>query len=368
MNEKDIQNDFARLSEMKPPVKRAAYSDRTAWLMAILSEIAYLRFDEENQESLLALAGELANLTDQNSIAEKLESFAKTLEKRDNTDNRILRSILNTGGFELNGILFDRHTDTQGYVAVRRSGGGMDMAVVCFRGTQQKRDWMTNLDIRKTPIRSKSQNSHRVLGNVHQGFNAAFKSVEGQIEEYLRGAEDLPLYITGHSLGGALATLATWHMSGDRLAACYTYGAPRVGDNGLLDRFRTPVYRIVNGADPVPLVPPSEKTIGLLKVIARALGTLIPILEHASGWLIKRQGFRHYGFQRYLSICPEGSDGTYPKLRNEFGISNLERSWRYARLCLAGEATSRKRIDKYHDIALYRTKLRAYAIRRQRRD
>ena len=364
MDEQDIRQDFSRFSELRPPVKRAAYSDRTAWLMAILSEIAYMRFEEEDQKAVLSLAVEMAKLTDQDEIAEKLTSFQKMLGPgvKDNADDHILRAVLRAGGFELKGTLYDQGTDTQGYVAVRRSSDGMSMAVVCFRGTQQIRDWITNFQAEKVPVRSNRPGDRQALGNVHKGFNAAFKSVEHQIDEYLKDARDLPLYITGHSLGGALATLATWYIESDHLAACYTFGAPRVGDDGLQSRFRTPIYRIVNGADPVPYVPPSGMAIGGLKSIVR----VVPYLHSWLPDLLARyQGFRHYGYQRYLSICEEGPDGTYPKLRNEIGVGSLERIFRYARRYLKGEVAAHKRIDKYHDISIYRAKLREYAFRRQ---
>ena len=226
---------------------------------------------------------------------------------------------------------------------------------------------MTNLHVDKAPVSGRNTEDHRTLGNVHSGFNRAFLSVENQVLQYLKGSEDLPLYVTGHSLGGALATLATWYLSGDQLAACYTFGAPRVGDDGLMNRYRTPIYRIVNGADPVPCVPPSGRAISVLKVLLRALSELTPlvgpVLDNTVNWLVRKQGFRHYGYQRYLSICEPGDNGTFPKLRNEFGIGSFERLWRYAQRLMRAEV-AKKRIDKYHDIALYRAKLREFAIRR----
>ena len=80
----------------------------------------------------------------------------------------------------------------------------------------------------------------------------------------------------GHSLGGALAVVATWYQSSARLAACYTFGAPRVGDHGLIDRFRTPIYRIVNGPDPAPFVPPSGAFISFMKSVVRVIGSVLP--------------------------------------------------------------------------------------------
>ena len=368
MPDQELRKDFDRFSQLKPPAKRAAYSDRTAWLMAILSQLAYTRFDEEDRSALLELAGELAELTDREVIAGKLIGLAARLERAGGGDNERLRSILQIGGFELRGVLFDAATDTQGFVAVRHADEDPGMAVVSFRGTQQVRDWMTNLKADKLAVRSDQPGISKTLGHVHKGFNQAFKSVEPQIHRCLRGVEDYPLYFTGHSLGGALATLATWYTAGKRQAACYTFGAPRVGDSRLLERFRTPIYRIVNGADPVPMVPPVGLTIECLKVICRAVGLVITPVNRLTGRLQRYQGYRHYGFQRYLSICGEGPDGTYPRLRNEYGIGTAQRLWRYCRQWFYNEVSARKRLVKYHDIAAYRAKLREYAIRRQHRD
>ena len=363
MDEQNIRSDLAQIQELKPPAKRTAYSDRTAWLMAALAEIAYVPFEGERKSSLLALAAELAKLTDAKNIAQKLEIFGRAVNARDSSDDAQLRSLLEMGGFRLEGTLLDCGTDTQGFVASRQPGEEPGMAVVCFRGTTDARDWMTNLDARKSPVFDSSGN--RMLGYVHEGFHHAYKSVEPQIHEHLEGVEDLPLYIVGHSLGGALATLATWYLAGDRLAACYTFGAPKVGDSGLGDRFRTPIYRIVNGADPVPFVPPSRDFMSALQWFLRQVGKIYPVANVAANWLARFPAFEHYGWQRYLSMCPAG-DGTYPKLRVEYGISAPERCLRYLGLFLRGHAPKAKRLDKYHDMALYRAKLRAYAIRRQR--
>ena len=174
---------------------------------------------------------------------------------RDNRYNRLLRAVLAAGGFELVGALSDTGTDTQGFVAVRRAGDEMDMAVVSFRGTANVQDWMTNLRYSLTPVDFPQAEGREPTGKVHQGFLDAFRSVRGQVDRYLPWAEGLPIFITGHSLGGALATLGAANLSSLGLAACYTFGAPRVGDKGFCSSLRIPVYRVVNPLDPVPLVP-----------------------------------------------------------------------------------------------------------------
>ena len=356
MDEQNIRSDLEQIRKLKPPVKRAAYSDRTAWLMADLAELAYEPFEGEQRSYLLELAAELAELTDADDIAKKLETLSQTMNARNSTNDTQLRAILDVGGFRLKGTLLDRGTDTQGFVASRQLDGELGMAVVCFRGTTNAKDWMTNLDIKKSAVSDRSGN--RVLGYAHEGFHKAYKSVEPQIREYLQSIEDLPLYITGHSLGGALATLATWHLSGDKLAACYTFGAPRAVDAELQGRFRTPIYRIVNGADPVPLLPPSGPTRDVLVWIVRKLGS-----NAAAGWLANLPDFKHCGYQRYLTMCAAG-DGTYPKLRNEYQVNGLKRFSLYVWSYFRREGLKAKRLDRYHGMEQYRAKLRAYALRR----
>ena len=353
----------------RAPVKRAAYSDRTSWLMAVLSELAYMSFDEDDDSSILELERELAELTDRDQIAERPRGQATLLEAARVApaaarDNARLRRALAEGEFALKGVLHDAGTDTQGYVAVRRPEEGPGIAVLAFRGTQQVKDWITNLEAVRTPLAS---SEGRTLGYVHKGFNDAFLSVCEQIDKLLEGDEDLPLYVTGHSLGGALATLATWYRPGDSLAACYTFGAPRVGDSGLIDRFRTPIYRIVNGVDPVPFVPLSGRVVSFAKHALRFVGTVVGPAERMADWLVKYQGYRHYGFQRYLNICAAGPDKDFPRLRVEFAVSPAVRIGRAIGRRLRGEFTRGSRVDRYHKMDLYRAKLRAFAKRRQQR-
>ena len=357
------QQDFAQLNKLKVPVKRAAYSDRTAWTMAILAELAYIKLDEEHEKSLPELALELAALSGSvPKITDRLKDLidSVTAARAPDADadqrNQVLRDALAVGGFELVGApLYDAKEDTQGYVVVRPADPGPAMAVICFRGTKERADWLTNVDIRTQPIDHPNEPG-TVIGNMHRGFYDAYKAVEDQIADCLAGHDDLPLYITGHSLGGALAVIATWFQSSARLAACYTFGAPRAGDTGLVDQFRTPIYRLVNVADPVPFVPPSGRTIHVLKVVARFFKTVLPVFGVAD-WglqkLIKVQKFRHYGDMRYLT----------PAGRVEPAVSS---GWRFLHFLESWYNGKAQRIDKYHAMARYRTKLRARAIERNK--
>lgn len=375
MTHQDTEQNFSELKELKVPVKRAAYSDRTAWIMAVLSELVYTEFDEDSDmksvnHKILSLAGELALVSDDKAIEAKLHNLKKFLfgsgahGSQNDSRNEALKAALRVGGFELAGdkVLVDRETDTQGFVVYREAEDGTGMAVICFRGTKEVRDWMTNLKISPVPI--KDEETSVIIGSMHEGFHDAYRSLHSEIEHCLKGHEYLPLYITGHSLGGALAVVATWYQSSNRLGACYTFGAPRVCDQALMDKFKTPIYRIVNGPDPVPFIPPSGRTIDFFKIVSRMLAAVFPwggVLECATKRLIKIQRFRHCGYMRYMTVVDAGESGEYPKLQVQFGISSLGRLSRYWGLKTKGEAD---RIDKYHDMVRYRDKLRAHARRR----
>ena len=159
--------------------------------------------------------------------------------------------------------------DTQAYIFRTRQ-----FMVLAFRGSQEPKDWLTNfttqlrnLTIRRNGITSVS--SYR--GRVHAGFFLAWAIIEntvlGQISQWQleaaeKGEKLPPLYITGHSLGGALATIAAAALSdnGIDVAGVYTFGQPRVGDrlfvSQLNSRINGKVFRFVNNNDIVPHVPP----------------------------------------------------------------------------------------------------------------
>ena len=236
-------------------VQGPAYCGHMAWVMAIMSELAYMRFEVEDPRALLALPVELGKAMGRPPSNSELQEIDGLLATRDNKDCRLLRAVLAVGGFLLVGALSNHDTDTQGFVALRRVGDAMDMAVVSFRGTENEQDWKTNLRYSLTPADFPQVGGSESAGKVHQGFLETFRSVRGQVDRYLPIAKGLPIFITGHSLGGALATLGAAYLSAWGLMACYTFGAPRVGDRGLASSLRIPVYRVVNPLDPVPLVP-----------------------------------------------------------------------------------------------------------------
>src|SRR5438128_392078 len=97
-------------------------------------------------------------------------------------------------------------------------------------------------------------------GQVHIGFRDALQKVWARIEARLAGFPH-PVFYAGHSLGAALATLASARaiIEGKlpRPAALYTFGSPRVGNATFTARLRSVYHcRVVNDNDIVATVPP----------------------------------------------------------------------------------------------------------------
>ena len=123
--------------------------------------------------------------------------------------------------------------------------------ILVFRGTDEFRDWLTNIETYQT-------HSRYGEGRVHKGFQRALDYVWSFLVDHLK-AFNGPLFYTGHSLGAALATLALVRYPANAL---YTFGSPRVGDQAFVDSLKEQrVYRVVNNKDIVTMVPPSVQQI-----------------------------------------------------------------------------------------------------------
>lgn len=133
-----------------------------------------------------------------------------------------------------------------------------DAVVVAFRGTEMNfEDILTDIRIRRqdlSPVGWKAAEAHR-------GFMTAYGIASRELELAVRDVT-VPIYVTGHSLGGALAVLAGLYLREAypllRIPAIYTFGCPRVGDADFAaweNASGIHHWRIVNRADIVPMVP-----------------------------------------------------------------------------------------------------------------
>ncbi len=148
----------------------------------------------------------------------------------------ILQQYLKEGQMELKLI---RDEDPQFFLAEHAH-----YVVLAFRGTESDniKDIITDLDIRRKSTKQ---------GEIHTGFLNSYCRVHKELSSYLKNIQK-PIYITGHSLGAALAVIATAQLSRYTLAACYNFGSPHIGSLDFDTRLKVPVYRIVNFGDIIP--------------------------------------------------------------------------------------------------------------------
>jgi len=104
---------------------------------------------------------------------------------------------------------------------------------------------------------------------VHSGFTHIWQRIEDNVLRALRdvgceeGGKDELIYVTGISLGAAMAHVAMWSLdfAGFKVAKTYTFESPRVGNEAFAEAFnnafsrRFPVFRITHHQDPVVHTP-----------------------------------------------------------------------------------------------------------------
>lgn len=159
--------------------------------------------------------------------------------------------------------------NTQAWLGVNEAN-----VVVAFRGTESA----TTLDGLKDILLTDALNllvvpegrlghdlsAAGVGARFHKGFVDAIAEIweplVAAVEAELKAC-DRPLWITGHSLGGALALFAAWLFK-RRFVPVHevcTFGAPMIGNReacAAIDReFAGRIFRYVNGRDPVPKLP-----------------------------------------------------------------------------------------------------------------
>jgi triacylglycerol lipase len=174
-----------------------------------------------------------------------------------------------------------------------------DICIV-FRGTMNLGEWISNFKILQIPVgildvlnwrhpgngKTELQDLYGIPGEAHLGFYRTYtrpkqnwfidrlflrevRSLCGIVESVLEAncpptsTKRPQIYVTGHSLGGALATLAAQHVAdliGKNIISAqhpilYTFASPRVFDASFANGYSTETYRIFNSEDIVPKIP-----------------------------------------------------------------------------------------------------------------
>lgn len=148
---------------------------------------------------------------------------------------------------------------------------------IIFRGSESECDFELNNDIwlQDDHAMSKLAQQSEAPIRLHQGFLTAFLAVNTFIKQKLKQlipvGDNKRIWLAGHSLGGALTTIAAAYIEfvypePYRIAGIYSYGSPRVGNVPFANLFSSQLaqryYRIVNNNDLVPHLPPQTGLFG----------------------------------------------------------------------------------------------------------
>lgn len=166
-------------------------------------------------------------------------------------------------GLNVTMTIHENHYQTYGFVGYLPS----DKAIyVVYRGTEGTLNWMDDAEIQLVPYTSFASKGQCADCKVHRGFyTALLADFDNVTKEVKRLKKLFPSYVvktTGHSLGAALAQLASMELTarGITVSGMYNFGQPRTGNAAYATfstkTFPSSTYRHVHYADPVPHVPP----------------------------------------------------------------------------------------------------------------
>ena len=172
-------------------------------------------------------------------------------------------SLCKTSGVELVSTFQSTGGEMQGYVAVDHSEKSI---VTSFRGSSNIENWLTNILIVKTNLNGAPTNAHAHLGFILEWNRDGVKTEVALILSNL--VNQYPSYkltFVGHSLGGAVATIAALDLAAilkidfSRMRLM-TQGMPRIGDDNLAMYISSLNWnfldRVVNHRDIVAHAPP----------------------------------------------------------------------------------------------------------------
>lgn len=124
--------------------------------------------------------------------------------------------------------------------------GSDGIHVLSFRGTEVSEPSDVLADLKA------GKNIEAIGGKIHVGFKGEINKLWPAIEKAVVGIDRL--YVTGHSLGAAMATIAAGRMH-SKVIALITFGSPRVGNQEYVDCLTFAHFRVQNNCDDVTKVP-----------------------------------------------------------------------------------------------------------------
>lgn len=254
-------------------------------------------------------------------------------------------------------LRLDVDIDRFGFIAERQEGDQKIIFVV-FRGTRELSEWFSNAQFKQVNFLETKSNPEGIkdFGKISLGFNKMytefrpgilieqswlnkiFSNIDGKVRKILEKIDKFKIkeqsiyqaingffsnsdpdinnanvYITGHSLGGALATIAALDITRknklNNPINLYTFASPRVGDNIFADKFnefiskdKIKAFRFANSEDLVPKIPlPVWFRAGITKFDQRLILSLSRSLFNVVTGGIFDKDYQHVGLPIYFT-------------------------------------------------------------------
>ena len=307
---------FSATKLMEAPIERAAFSDRMAYVCAELSSAAYFPFEggAKKYEVMELLQKKLRS--EHFSQVSAILNSAMPLNASPSSARKEFEKELKPGNFKLEEVFSE--DGCEAFLATRDiktvSANTKRLAFLVFRGSEKSiDDWRRNAKAKLVPPTDENGEvieKHKNL-RFHAGYLDFYQTLEKDIIKKLDDIKYDQLFITGHSLGGAVAVVATRLLPYEIRGACYTYGAPPVGHKSIQHGLKTPCYQIINENDLVPNLPNPwiALALRLLLSLVKALSNFFLFLkpffegtldEKAHAFLTTQIGFEHPGYVSYL--------------------------------------------------------------------
>jgi len=191
----------------------------------------------------------------------------------------------------------------------------MDKIIVAFRDTGSDKRWERILNMltdARATLKKMSYLDDSELSEIkaHEGFVSEYMLFREKVIEYVNMYPEKEVHVVGHSLGGALATLASFDIASslNREVNTVTFGAPRVGTSDFRNAFdKLPInlFRVVVANDPIARVPgmliPYEH-VGQLIQIDESGDMFEPADINTAILFTKRDFTNHYKSSYYFGL------------------------------------------------------------------
>jgi triacylglycerol lipase len=304
------------LSDFKFPNKFDL--DRAIELMQ-LSIFAYDQFEYFNSK------GNVDNWSFNNNAGYASYSIERTLNTYEKIDNKVTTKEIPIG-----------------FIAKKDNLSPIPDIYICWRGTVTGSEWVSDGDFKKTTC-SFLKNGEK----VHEGFQNVYTLGYDQLGDsrpspqkvvlaYLDSINTINtttpnynLFVTGHSLGGALAVLNICDIvvnDYNKNAKMYNFAGPRVGDSAFANTFKNHIgtnccntnnalnnccsWRVVNTNDKVPKLP-LEDVLGI-KLYSHVNGCSgVSVCNNANSNDNSLNGLFQITFANSLDVAAAHSSDTY---------------------------------------------------------